>query len=211
MTEDKITARFWVSEILVTPLSAEDRVRIQGELSIINAKIKAINTTTAAQLKAAADRRKVAGLAEAQANAARARANAGLPANGRDFEHHYRDDLACPACGTDSSTGCIEGGSDDNDPGQTTAIDSWIDAVLLRHDIEFTRDAKGHLMVTNDPRRTAPMEPNLAAAIELLVRGVYAACRGQELPDLPSPPPKAPKATPAPKASAKPAPKPKKR
>lgn len=25
-----------------------------------------------------------------------------------DFTHHYRDDLACPACGTDSSVGCIK-------------------------------------------------------------------------------------------------------
>lgn len=23
-------------------------------------------------------------------------------------DHHHRDDLACPACGTDSSVGCLE-------------------------------------------------------------------------------------------------------
>ncbi len=23
------------------------------------------------------------------------------------FRHHYIDDMACPACGTDSSTGCV--------------------------------------------------------------------------------------------------------
>lgn len=176
----------------------------------MNAQIKALNTTNAAQLKAAADRRKAAGMAEAQANAARARANAGLHPGGDDFQHHYRDDLACPACGTDSSVGCI-GGSSDDDPGQTDAIDSWIDAVLLRHDIDFARDAKGRLKVTNDPSRRAPMEQNLAAAIELLVSGVYAGCRGQELPDLTSTRSKAPKTTPAPKTPSKPAPKSKKR
>lgn len=25
-----------------------------------------------------------------------------------EFDHHYREDLACPACGTDSSVGCVE-------------------------------------------------------------------------------------------------------
>lgn len=167
MIEDKVTlarTRVELIEKLNAPLSPEDRIHLQGELSITNAKIKALNTTEAARLKAAADRRKVSGLAEAQANNARARANAGLQ-------------IETP------------NDSEDDDPGQTAAIDSWIDAVLLRHDIEFTRDAKGRLMVTNDPRRRAPMEPNLAAAIELLVTGVYAAARGQELPDLPSTPP----------------------
>ena len=24
-----------------------------------------------------------------------------------DFKHHYQEDLACPACGTDSSVGCF--------------------------------------------------------------------------------------------------------
>lgn len=48
------------------PLTPEDRVRFQGELSILNAKIKAINTAEAAKLKAAADRRKIAGMAEAK-------------------------------------------------------------------------------------------------------------------------------------------------
>lgn len=169
MTEDKITLtqrRAELVEILVTPLSAEDRVRIQGELSVINAKIKAINTTTAAQLKAAADRRKVAGLAEAQANAVRARAKVN---GGATVPAEIEDD-------------------EDDDPGQTKAIDGWIDAVLLRHDVEFVRDARGRVMLTSDPSR--PHVPqNLAAAIELLISGVYAAARGQELPDLPPVPP----------------------
>ena len=163
MNEDKVTLARKRAELIEglnsAPLSTEDRVRLQGELSITNAKIKALNTTEAARLKATADRRKVAGLVEAQANTARARANAGL-----------HDELPS---------------DDDDDPGQTAAIDGWIDAVLLRHDVEFARDVKGGLMVTNDPKRRAPMPQNLAAAIELLIAGVYAAARGQELPDLP--------------------------
>lgn len=182
--EDKVSLARKRAELIeglnTVPLSTEDRVRLQGDLSITNAKIKALNTTEAWRLKAAADRRRVAGLSEAQANNARARANAGL---------HVETPID----------------SEDDDPGQTAAIDSWIDAVLLRHDIEFARDAKGRLMVTNDPKRRVPMEPNLAAAIELLVTGIYAAARGQELPDLPSTPSppkptKLTKTTPAPKS-----------
>lgn len=187
MTEDKVSLarkRAELIEKLNSTQSPERRLHLQGELSITNAKIKALNTTEAAQLKAAADRRKVAGLAEAQANTARARANAGL----------YVE----PPIDVE-----------DDDPGQTAAIDSWIDAVLLRHDIEFSRDAQGRLMVTNDPQRRAPMESNLAAAIELLVTGVYAGARGQELPDLPSTP--ASKPTPAKPPKTTPAPKSKKR
>ncbi|HSX22416.1 MAG TPA: hypothetical protein VLE97_06525 [Gaiellaceae bacterium] len=192
MTEDKVQLtrqRAELIEKLSTQIPTDTRVRIQGELALINAKIKAINTTTAAKLKADADRRRVAGLAEAQANAARARANAGLSV-GLDFEHHFRDDLACPACGTDSSVGCVAGaGSEDDDPGQTSAIDSWIDAVLLRHDVEFTRSRGGKL--------TLPAAP---AVLLVLIDGIYAAARGQELPDLPATPAKAEK---PPKAAAK--------
>jgi hypothetical protein len=159
-----------IESLTPTSLSPADRSRIQEELALVNARIKAINTTKAAQDKAAADRKRVAGLAEAQANAARARANAGLV-------HHYRDDLACPACGTDSTTGCFEGSNNDDDPGQTSAIDSWIDAVLLRHDVDFTRTPEGDLSLD--------VAPKWAAVIGTLVDGVYAAARGQELPDLP--------------------------
>lgn len=82
--EDKVSLAHRRAELvtrLTEILSTEDRVRIQGELSLINAKIKALNTTEAAQLKARADQRKVAGLAQAQANAARAqiRTRATLP------------------------------------------------------------------------------------------------------------------------------------
>jgi hypothetical protein len=178
MTEhdDKIALTVKRAELIESlkpsSLSPEDRSRIQAELSLVNATIKAINTTKAAQDKAAADRKRVAGLAEAQANAARARGNAGLV-------HHYRDDLACPACGTDSTVGCITGSddADDDDPGQTSAIDSWVDAVLLRHDVDFTRTPEGDLSLD--------VAPKWAAVIGTLVDGVYAAARGQELPDLP--------------------------
>ena len=82
MTEDKVALtrrRVELVESLASPLlPPEERVRIQGEISVINARLKALNNTSAAQLKAAADRRKAAGMAEAQANTARARANAGL-------------------------------------------------------------------------------------------------------------------------------------
>lgn len=176
MIEDKVfltRKRVELVEILMMLLSTEERVRIQGELSIVNAKIKALNTTSAAQLKAAADRRKVAGLTEAQANAARARAN--LKGSGAPL-YVSADEI-----------------DDDDDPGQTAAIDGWIDAVLLRHDVNFSRGATGALKLTSDPSH--PHVPQkLAAAIELLATGLYAAARGKELPDLPSAAPKAPKA-----------------
>lgn len=157
--EDKVSLtrkRVELVESLATPLPPEERVRIQGEISVINAKLKALNTTAAAQLKAAADRRKVAGLAEAQANAARARARV----NG-------------------TATPEEDPGNEDDDPGRTAAIDGWIDAVLLRHDVEFTRSRTGKLTLVAAPK-----------VIEALIDGVYAAARGEELPELPSAAPK---------------------
>jgi hypothetical protein len=151
--EDKVELARKRAELVTSlagVLPAEERVRIQGELSIINAKIKAQNTMEAARLKVTADRRKAVGIAEAQANAARARANVGLS----------------------------EDESEDDDPGQTAAIDGWIDSVLLRHDVDFTRSPSGALALE--------IEPKWAAVIGTLVDGVYAAARGQELPDLPS-------------------------
>ena len=176
MTEhdDKVALTLKRAELidsLKPTLSPEERVRVQGELSLVNARIKAINTISAAQAKAIADRKRVSGLAQANANAARARANAGLV-------HHYRDDIACLACGTDFTVGCIAwSADDDDDPGQTSAIDSWIDAVLLRNDVDFTRTPAGDLSLD--------VAPKWAAVIGTLVDGVYAAARGQELPDLP--------------------------
>ena len=166
--EDKVSLtrkRAELVESLATPLPLEARVRSQGELSVINAKIKALNTTSAAQLKAAADRRKALGLAEAQANAARARARL----NGTVAPEE-------------------DPGNEDDDPGQTEAIDGWIDALLLRHDIEFTRSRAGKL--------TIDVAPKWANVFGALIEGVYAAARGQELPDLPIAAPKAPKAKP---------------
>jgi hypothetical protein len=83
MIEDKVALTRKRAELvdrLATPLSVEDRIRIQGDLRVVNAQIKALNTTEAAQLKAAADRRKAAGMAEAQANAERSRARLGAGA-----------------------------------------------------------------------------------------------------------------------------------
>lgn len=78
ITEDKIslaTHRADLIERLAKQVTPEQRVALQAELSVVNAKIKMINTANAARLKADADKRKIAGLAEAANNAARARAN----------------------------------------------------------------------------------------------------------------------------------------
>lgn len=165
--EDKVTLtrmRADLVESLATQLSIEDRVRIQGELSIVNTKIKALNTTQAAQLKAEADSRKVAGLAEAQANAHRALARV----------QNKHGTLHKPV---------HEAVHGDDDPGQTAAIDGWIDAVLLRNDVHFTWARDGaRVLVDDDPKRSA--------VIGILIEGVHAAARGQELPDLPDLPSK---------------------
>lgn len=145
--------------VLAGPLSTEDRARIQGELTVINAKIKALNTTQHAQLKALADQRKAAGLAEAQANAARALAHI-LP-----------------------QTKPSENSADASD--QISATDAWIDTVLLRHDIDFTRSSTGKIVFS--------CSPEWAAVLEMLVAGIEAAARGQELPDLPSEAPRSKK------------------
>jgi hypothetical protein len=171
-------------ESLTAPLSNEDRVRVQGELSVVNARIKALNTTEAARLKAAADRRRAAGLAEAQGNAARAAIKSpgswpssapgesgfGDPINKRSI----RDRAGTP--GDDD---------EDDDPGQTAAIDGWIDAVLVRHDVDFTRSRAGTLAINADPK--------WATVLWTLIDGIYAATRGQELPPLPSTAPRPPK------------------
>jgi hypothetical protein len=144
---------------LAGTLAVEDRVRIQEELSVINAKIKGLNTTQAAQLKATANQRKIMGLAEAQANAARATAKI--------------------------TTGAADGSEDeDEDP---SAIDAWIDAVLLRHDVDFTRSRAGKISFKNAPEEVE--------VLEVLIAGLYAASRGQELPELPSEAPKPKKAS----------------
>jgi len=165
--EDKISLTHRRAElvtVLAGPLPTEDRVRIQGELSVINAKIKALNTTQHAQLKAIADQRKAAGLAESQANAARAQIRAHLP------QVKPPED------------------SDDN-ANQGSAIDAWIDAVLLRHDIEFTRSSTGKIVFG--------CSPDWASVLEILFAGIDALARGQQLPELPS-------ASPRPKKTAKP-------
>jgi hypothetical protein len=161
VTEDKVSLtrrRAELVESLVPTLLPEDRVRIQGELSIVNAKIKALNTTEAARLKAEANQRKLAGLAEAQANAVRAVARVQAKVNGGKAEDATEDE--------------------DDDPGQTAAIDGWIDAVLLRHDVDFARVRGALKLEMSSPQKWT-------AVVEALVAGVYAVARGQELPDLP--------------------------
>lgn len=121
MLQDKVALAHKRAELinsLTTPLSNEERVHIQGELSIINAKVKALNTTEAAQAKAAADRRRIMGLAEARDNAARARVKA--------------NNCTLP-----------DGGPKDGTSEQAAEIEGWIDAVLLRHDIDFSRSHGG--------------------------------------------------------------------
>jgi hypothetical protein len=131
-------------ESLNSPLSTADRVRLQGELSITNAQIKALNTTEAARLKAAADRRKAAGLVEAQANAARARANTGL------YDATPRDE--------------------DNDSARTAAIDDWIGIVLGDSGIKVKRTRTG-LDFCDVPEKWLVVLQRLRAGIHAAARG----------------------------------------
>jgi len=163
--EDKVSLahkRAELIEALAATTLPTKLIRIQGELRVINAKIKAINTTAAAQLKAAADRRKVVGLTEFQANTTRALGKV----SGRMPQDNAVPDLEV-----------------DDDPGQTGAIDGWIDAVLIRNDVEFTRSRAGKITIDVTSKWTG--------VISTLIDGIYAAARGQELPDLPAIAPKA--------------------
>jgi hypothetical protein len=160
--EDKVSLAHRRAELvtrLTEILSTEDRVRIQGELSLINAKIKALNTTEAAQLKARADQRKVAGLAEAQVNAARAQ---------------IRTHTVLPQDEPEESN--------DENLGQTATIEAWIDGVLLRHDVHFTRSEAGKIRFDVSTEKIA--------LLEVLIAGIYAAAQDQELPEMPSEVPK---------------------
>jgi hypothetical protein len=142
-------------DVLAGTLPPEVRICLQGELSVINAQIKALNTTKAAQLKAEADRRKIAGLTEAQANAARARARL----NGGEIQHEVDDDAP------------------DDDPAQTEAIVSWIVAVLQRGGLKVHRASDGNLDLIDTPAKWVGI-------IEALCAGIHAAARGQELPEI---------------------------
>lgn len=165
--EDKVAlsrARAELVESLATPLSVEERVRVQGELSIINAKIKALNTTEAARLKAEADRRKAAGLAEARANAARAKANLN---------------------GGDTAEGADEDANEGDDPGQAAAIDAWIIAVLRRGGMKVRRARDGALDLIDAPAKWV-------AIFDALCAGIHAVARGEELPEVAAAKPKTP-------------------
>jgi hypothetical protein len=161
--EDKVSLAHQRAELIdklgSATLSPVERVRFQGDLSVINAKIKAQNTTQAAQLKAAADRRKAAGLAEAQANAARARANAGL---------------APTAASADED--------DDDDPGQTAAIDAWITTVLGDSGVKVKRTRAG-LDFGDVPAKWLVVLQRLSAGIHAAARG-----QERPEADMPAPP-----------------------
>lgn len=142
--EDKVTLARHRAELvdnLTGSLSIEDRVRVQGELSVVNAKIKALNTTAMAQLKAAADRRKIAGLTEAQANAERARAR------------------------------LVGAGSSEDDPGQAAAIDDWIVAVLRRGGVKVQRASDGNLDLFDAPAKWVGIFDALCAGLHAAARG----------------------------------------
>lgn len=148
--EDKVVLshkRAELVEILATPLSAEERVRTQGELSVINAKIKALNTINAAQLKTAADRRKVAGLVEAQANAVRAKAK--IKINSDDTSVHE---------------------DTDDDPAQAAAIDAWITTVLADSGVKVKR-TRGRLDFVDVPAKWLVVIQRLCAGIHAAARG----------------------------------------
>jgi hypothetical protein len=178
--EDKVALsrlRADLVESLAAPLSNEDRVRVQGELSVINARIKALNTTEAARLKALADRRRVAGLAEAQSNAARAAIKGpGSWPSSAPGEPGYGDPINKQSVADRAGTPGDD--NEDDDPGQTAAIDGWIDAVLVRHDVDFTRGRVDGALTIDAP-------PKWDAVLGALIDGIYAAARGQELPPLP--------------------------
>ncbi len=142
---DKVTLarkRAELVALIAGPLPGEDRIRIQCDLAVVNAQIKALNTTEAAQLKAAADRRKAAGMIEAQANAARARARA-----------------------TD------DGPVIEDDPSQTAAIDTWIAAVLVRGGVKVGRAKDGALNLFDVPMKWALLVDALSAGIHAAARG----------------------------------------
>ena len=149
--EDKVSLvrrRAELVDRLAEPLPPDLRIQIQGALSVVNAKIKALNTTQAAQLKAAADRRKVAGLAEAQANAVRARTKLDGDGDARE----------------------------DDDPGQTVAIDAWVVAVLRGGGVKV-RVRDGAVLIEDAPAKWV-------AIIDALREGIHAAARGEELPEI---------------------------
>jgi hypothetical protein len=146
--EDKVSLTRERAELiqrLSTPISPDERVNVQAALSLVNARLKALNTTEAFQLKAAADRRKVAGLAEAQANAMRARANAGLPIEPEDND-------------------------EDDDPGQTKAIDDWFATVLGDSGIPIRR-AGGKISYGDVPAKWLVILQRLRAGLHAAARG----------------------------------------
>lgn len=143
-TDSKATLarkRVELVEALATPQSPELRALTQGQLSAINAQLKAINKAEAAQLKAAADRRKSAGLAEAKSNATRASRKLG---------------------GLDVVA--------DEDPAQTAAIDAWIVAVLRRGGVKVSLASDGNLDIVDAPTKWVAIIDALCTGIFAMAR-----------------------------------------
>ncbi len=162
--------------IIAGPLSVDKRAQLQGALSIVNAKIKALNTIEAARNKAAADRKRAAGIAEAQANAVRARARLGLAETANGKTDPVRD---------------LHGGDlvddlDDalDDGAQVAAIDAWIVAVLQRGGVKVHFASDGNLDLVDAPAKWVNV-------VNALCSGIHAAARGEELPEVTAAPKKA--------------------
>ena len=66
---------------------------------------------------------------------------------------------------------------EDDDPGLTAAIGAWINTVLRRGGVEARCDRDGNLNLGDTPVK-------LGAVVEALCAGIYAAARGQELPEI---------------------------
>jgi len=158
MTEDKTTLakrRAELVALLATPMSPGERASCQSELSVINATIKALNTTEAAQLKAAADRRKAAGLAEFHANLTRSQATAG--------------EVAVPEMRK----------LEDDDPAQANAIDRWFIEVLGDSGIAACRQSGSGTGISYG----GDIPLKWRAVLNRLHQGLHALARGAELPD----------------------------
>ena len=162
MPEDKITLTCLRAELitkLTGALSPIERSRVQENLSIVNTKIKALNTIEAAQLKATADRRKAAGLAEAQANASRSRG-------------HLRAPLSLAEV-----TAEIIKIDEEGDPALAIMIDNWIIAVLRRGGLKVQLASDGNLDILDVPAKWVRI-------IDALGAGIHAAARGEPLPEV---------------------------
>ena len=66
---------------------------------------------------------------------------------------------------------------EDDDPGQTAAIDAWIIAVFRRGGVKVHRASDGNLDILDAPAKWV-------AITDALCAGIHAAARGEELPEI---------------------------